>query len=1112
MSNSFLTTRTHSKEDITHRSARRESARVPNPQNPYALSSSLSSHSLLDFDRGVTGNPLKKPSYSKLPPLRENSQDQISGISKPNVTQNSKIASLTPGPQKNSQEIAGAIKMQEQFSQLKRFSAICEKFFVDCYQHSVHETIEQTFITCFKAATVTYWHDIPSLHLLYSPRLQVTVSHSTGLVGYTFYTRERLLIEKAAQHSAYSDEFDVKICPGTTPVCIFPLWDYHDNVCAVVEITKTPKDPFFNEDNLQFIDFFSKQFKIHSKWLLADKYDEALTQELLHVMELEQFLLLFNKKIHLFFNCRAAELWSYNTKTIKMKRYTTEVTEIDPNRAGVVGDAIAKECLINCQDTKMTSCYIDSLDGEKGESCLVVPIIDIVASTIWAVCLRGSITYPVFTVEEEEKLKWLAPFLTVALNNADKYSEACLGNSRESLEHQCLAGLQNLSNMVMDGKKGQDILNEAVAWIARLTNADRGYVFKYDQNVDKYVAIASIGSKETPEPMEKDRGIIGKTFNTKKVINLSEAYDDPDFSNLIDLTTKYKTKTLLSIPLLNDRLDVIGVCQLLNRKDGQPFSFTDLSFAKLFSLVFGLMLDNQIMFNISNGATTQLASFISVSTALSSNASVKTILTEILTNARATTTSERASLFLLDDVSNVLISYIVDGGELPKTIPLSHGIAASALKQKRSIIVLDAYHDPMFNKLIDFHTGFETKSLLAVPVVTADGKAIGVAEMVNKKDGAYTQEDLKLLESFATFAALLLEKRKLIDITEKGFAQIEMVKWVGEFERNTYETPVKLRLPDEKQKLIRSLDFFAIDWNGIGLFKVAFFIFKDFDLLQTFQISNDLFFRFLFKLRDSYNEPPYHNWIHAIDVLQYISYQVRITNSQQILTKFELLAVCVAALCHDAGHQGFNNQFNVNAQTPLGILFKDQSVMETFHCTVAIRILSQPDTNLFHSLNNEQLITIWKWIIHLILATDMAKHFKLIKQGNDALDAGVINLKEEQYRLMVMELIMKVSDISNVSRPFKLADIWCDVLSEEFWRQGDREKELGLEYSGPLMNREGQNKAKGQVGFYNFICLPLYTLIARIFPELQVNLDSVKNNLSVWTKLVEEQEASGKKQ
>ena len=110
-------------------------------------------------------------------------------------------------------------------------------------------------------------------------------------------------------------------------------------------------------------------------------------------------------------------------------------------------------------------------------------------------------------------------------------------------------------------------------------------------------------------------------------------------------------------------------------------------------------------------------------------------------------------------------------------------------------------------------------------------------------------------------------------------------------------------------------------------------------------------------------------------------------------------------------------------------------------------------------------------------------------------------MKNPEHRLLSMQLLLKVADISNVSRPFKLADKWCDILCEEFFRQGDNELANGLELSSPLNDRNNQDKPKGQIGFYNFVCLPLYQVVARVFPPLEVNLLSVKSNLDVWKSL-----------
>ncbi|OHS99713.1 hypothetical protein TRFO_33844 [Tritrichomonas foetus] len=171
----------------------------------------------------------------------------------------------------------------------------------------------------------------------------------------------------------------------------------------------------------------------------------------------------------------------------------------------------------------------------------------------------------------------------------------------------------------------------------------------------------------------------------------------------------------------------------------------------------------------------------------------------------------------------------------------------------------------------------------------------------------FTQEEKKLLESFATFAAVSKKKRRLQDVTERGTKKIEMSKWIGEAERKKYNTPTKLQVSLQKKQQLLSLNYFSIEKKGIGLFKVAFFVLKKFKLLEQFDITNEKKFTFLYKLRESYKKKPYHNWIHAIDVLKKFQYQIRRCCFDSKKTGLELLSICTAAKKHDAGHEGFNN-------------------------------------------------------------------------------------------------------------------------------------------------------------------------------------------------------------
>jgi hypothetical protein len=131
----------------------------------------------------------------------------------------------------------------------------------------------------------------------------------------------------------------------------------------------------------------------------------------------------------------------------------------------------------------------------------------------------------------------------------------------------------------------------------------------------------------------------------------------------------------------------------------------------------------------------------------------------------------------------------------------------------------------------------------------------------------------------------------------------------------------------------------------------------------------------------------------------------------------------------------------------------------------------------------------------------MAQHFDLMRETTGLLDSGKWKIEESGHRLIAMKIILKVADISNVSRPFEIADKWCDILCDEFYRQGDLEKQTGIGLTSPLNDREHNDKPKSQIGFYNFICLPLYQVNARIFPPLRELVDGVSHNLERWKEL-----------
>lgn len=170
------------------------------------------------------------------------------------------------------------------------------------------------------------------------------------------------------------------------------------------------------------------------------------------------------------------------------------------------------------------------------------------------------------------------------------------------------------------------------------------------------------------------------------------------------------------------------------------------------------------------------------------------ILANVIKNCRKVVEAECASLFLVDKISNALSCYINDGGKVPPSIPLDSGLAAHSAIKKEFLIVNDCYNDQRFNRNVDEKYGFHTKSLIAVPILDKDGIVLGVAEMINKTKGDFSENDLNILKSYAALVGISLVNDHLQSIVENGSAEAEVSKWIGESERKIYDKiPCTLR-------------------------------------------------------------------------------------------------------------------------------------------------------------------------------------------------------------------------------------------------------------------------------------------------------------------------------
>ncbi len=164
----------------------------------------------------------------------------------------------------------------------------------------------------------------------------------------------------------------------------------------------------------------------------------------------------------------------------------------------------------------------------------------------------------------------------------------------------------------------------------------------------------------------------------------------------------------------------------------------------------------------------KLESILEVAKAMASVRALDPLLEMILEEAAKVVEADRCSLFLLDRERGELWSKIAQGTSEIR-VPLGKGIAGTVAASGEPIVIPDAYADPRFNRAVDATTGYQTRSVLCVPMRNSAGEVVGVLQALNRKEGTFTDEDAELLTALGGQAAVSVENAVLHEEIERLF-------------------------------------------------------------------------------------------------------------------------------------------------------------------------------------------------------------------------------------------------------------------------------------------------------------------------------------------------------
>lgn len=334
-----------------------------------------------------------------------------------------------------------------------------------------------------------------------------------------------------------------------------------------------------------------------------------------------------------------------------------------------------------------------------------------------------------------------------------------------------LVALLEVANRVSDTLSLDSLLRTMIEITSEVTNAERSTLFLNDHHTRELFARVAQGDPTTEIRFPNHMGIAGQVFTSQQAVIIPDAYRDPRFNQEIDRKTGYRTRNILCAPIRTRDDRVIGVTQILNKKDG-GFTQDDLSMLEsITSQAASALLNAQLHEDIIR-AREEERLLLEATTALGSELRLAPLLAKIMEATKSLLCADRCTLFMHDPKARELWSQVAQGLESREIrFPDHLGIAGTVFTTGDTINIPEAYADQRFNPEVDRRTGYRTRSILCMPVRNKNGRIIGVTQVLNKSGGPFVATDEARLRAFSSQASVAIENAQMFDeiLTMKNY-------------------------------------------------------------------------------------------------------------------------------------------------------------------------------------------------------------------------------------------------------------------------------------------------------------------------------------------------------
>uniref|UniRef100_A0A8C5MJ04 Phosphodiesterase n=1 Tax=Leptobrachium leishanense TaxID=445787 RepID=A0A8C5MJ04_9ANUR len=611
-------------------------------------------------------------------------------------------------------------------------------------------------------------------------------------------------------------------------------------------------------------------------------------------------------------------------------------------------------------------------------------------------------------------------------------------------------------------------------------------------------------------PVEFGTTVSAHVAKTRNTLLVEDIMGDERFPKGTGLDSRTLIRSVLCLPMVTAIGDLIAILELHRYWTKDPFRLCHQQVATA-NLAWASVAIHQVQVCRGLAKQTELNDFLlDVSKTYFDNiVAIDSLLEHIMIYAKNLVNADRCALFQVDHKNKELYSDLFDIGEEDEGKPIfqktkeirfsiEKGIAGQVARTGEVLNIPDAYADPRFNREVDLYTGYTTRNILCMPIVSR-GSVIGVVQMVNKLSGsAFSKTDENNFKMFAVFCALALHCANMYHRIRHSecIYRVTMEK-LSYHSICTTEEWQNLMNCTLNAPLYKEIELYQFDVQPFEDLWPAIYVYMVHQSCGKNCFELEKLCRFTMSVKKNYRRVPYHNWKHAVTVSHCM--YVILQNNTDLFTELERQGLLIACLCHDLDHRGFTNSYLQKFDHPLAALYST-STMEQHHFSQTVSIL-QEGHNIFSNLNSGEYEQVLEIIRKAIIATDLALYFGNRKHLEDLHQTGALNFNNQGHRDRLFGLMMTACDLCSVTKLWPVTRQIADDIYAEFWVEGDEMKRIGISPI-PMMDRDKKDEIpQGQIGFYNAVAVPCYTTLSQIIPSTQPLLQACRENLLQWEKV-----------